>query len=444
MAARGNTTTAPSLKVVGTYLVVSVSWIALSDQLVTRLASGRDQLTFLQTVKGWAFVGLSALGLYVLVSRALRSAADAASDILQREAQIDLVLGQIPANIWTTDERLRITSLRGRGVLGPLRGTRTQPLEASQVVGTTVYERFGTEDPAAPPVGAHLRALEGHETEYTVDWEGRTSGSVVTPLRDPEGNSIGCLGFSIDVTDQVEIERERLRSLSRLERANTRAGRLLQHLVRAEGEERKRIAVGIHDDSIQAMTSAGMALDLLVARLPASSDADLARRARDLVRDSMRRLRSLVFELRPMELDRSGLAPSILLLLQQTAAESRVRFDFSDETSAPLDPDVAFLVYRIVQEALANVRKHARATLVTVTLSEADGGILTVVKDDGVGFDSSGDLPPDHFGLRDMSERAEIAEGWCRIESTPSEGTVVEAWVPRAVAVTEEVGRVRS
>lgn len=439
MAARGKATALPSLKVVAVYVLTSITWIALSDQLVRRLASGRDQLTFLQTAKGWAFIVLTAIGLHVLISRTLSTVARAASDVSQGKAQIDLVLGQIPANIWTTDEELRITSLRGRGVLGPLRGTRTNRLAPEQVVGTTVQERFGTEDPDSPPVRAHLRALEGHETEYALDWEGRTVGSVVTPLRDSDGKPVGVLGFSIDVTDQVEVERERLRSLTRLERANSRAGRLLQHLVRAEAEERKRIAVGIHDDSIQAMTSAGMALDLLVARLPASSDAEIARRARDLVRDSMRRLRSLVFELRPMELDRSGLGPSILLLLQQSAVEARLRFDFADETSAPLDPDVAFLVYRIVQEALANVRKHAHAQHVTVTLTETDGGVLAVVKDDGVGFDMSHELPPDHFGLRDMSERAEIAEGRCRIESAPSQGTRVEAWIPRRVAVGEEV-----
>ncbi|MDQ4124045.1 MAG: histidine kinase [Actinomycetota bacterium] len=423
------------MRVVTIYVVVSVTWIAFSDQIARRLVPDQGSLTFIQTAKGWGFVVLTAILLHTLISRALKTAAD----VSKGEAEISLVLGQIPANIWTTDRDLRITSLRGRGVRGPLRGTAAHPLRPEDVVGTTVYERFGTEDPTAPPIRAHLRALEGHETEYTLDWEGRTLGSVVTPLKGADGEPVGCLGFSRDITDSVELERQRLQSLKRLEQANDRAGRLLQHLVRAEAEERKRVAAGIHDDSIQAMTSAGMALDLLVARMPASSDAEIARRARDLVRTSMKRLRSLVFELRPLELDRSGLGPAIQLLLEKTEADAKVRFEFSDDTSGVLDPDLAFLVYRIVQEALANVRKHARAANVTVALSESDGGVLAVVGDDGIGFDASNAAPPDHFGLRDMAERAEIAGGWCRVESAPATGTVVEAWVPRRVPATREV-----
>jgi len=123
MAARRAGSTIPSLRVVTVYVVVSVTWIAFSDQIARRLVRGRDELTFVQTAKGWTFIVFTAILLHTLISRALKAAAQ----VSKGEAEISLVLGQIPANIWTTDRDLRITSLRGRGVMGPLRGTADHP-----------------------------------------------------------------------------------------------------------------------------------------------------------------------------------------------------------------------------------------------------------------------------------------------------------------------------
>jgi len=93
---------------------------------------------------------------------------------------------------------------------------------------------------------------------------------------------------------------------------------------------------------------------------------------------------------------------------------------------------------RIAQEALSNVRKHARASEVTVTLSQEDQGLLVTVQDDGKGFRPSDALErslPGHLGLRAMEERAHIAGGWLRVESTPDQGTRVTFWLPYVEAV---------
>ena len=89
------------------------------------------------------------------------------------------------------------------------------------------------------------------------------------------------------------------------------------------------------------------------------------------------------------------------------------------------------MLYRIVQEALANVRKHARASSVSVLLEERQGGFNVRVEDDGEGF-ATGEMGPlpGHLGLPGMRERAELAGGWSRVNSSPGAGTVVEAWVP--------------
>jgi signal transduction histidine kinase len=93
--------------------------------------------------------------------------------------------------------------------------------------------------------------------------------------------------------------------------------------------------------------------------------------------------------------------------------------------------DTRIIMYRIAQEALANVRKHAAATAVSIRLEEKDGGFLMRIQDDGTGFSPPEMLQsaPGHLGLSSMRERAEMAGGWCVVRSYPGGGTTVEFWV---------------
>jgi signal transduction histidine kinase len=140
------------------------------------------------------------------------------------------------------------------------------------------------------------------------------------------------------------------------------------------------------------------------------------------------RMRSLVFDLRPPALDWAGVASALRLYLSET--KERFELDYTLESLLEVEPDaeVRVIVYRIAQEAITNVRKHARAQLVEVTLASRDGGVLVRISDDGDGVGS----PPDtrSFGLASMRERAESAAGWWQMESQPGAGTTVEFWVP--------------
>jgi signal transduction histidine kinase len=90
------------------------------------------------------------------------------------------------------------------------------------------------------------------------------------------------------------------------------------------------------------------------------------------------------------------------------------------------------VLYRIAQEALANVRKHAEATAIHVTLADRENGALLRIRDDGLGFDLAAvdEERPGHLGLVSMRERAEMAGGWLRMAGSKGQGTTVEAWVP--------------
>lgn len=284
---------------------------------------------------------------------------------------------------------------------------------------------------------AHLDALEGKESRYTFEWQGLTFDTMVTPLLSEDGRVTGCTGVAVNVTERVESQREREETLRRLERLNVEREALLRHLVKAEEEERKRIASGIHDDSIQVITAAGMALDLLKNRLHDPQALELAERARTNVSQAIDRLRTMVFELRPIELDEAGLAPAIRLLLKKAALQLDFEFSLVDETSETLEPDKRYVVYQIVQESIANIRKHADARKVDVRLTDADGCLSVTIRDDGRGFGVTGERDSLHFGLADMRGRAQAIGGNCTVTSVEGEGTVVEILIPADPAAVD-------
>jgi len=135
--------------------------------------------------------------------------------------------------------------------------------------------------------------------------------------------------------------------------------------------------------------------------------------------------------LRPTRLANGSPATTVQFCLEGIRADLGISYQLDDRCKAHLRPSVAVLIYRSTREALANVRKHARANTVFVQFRDVGGGCLARIIDDGVGYNPAEveDLPG-HIGLSLMRERAEIAEGWCRVESAPGAGTTVEFWIP--------------
>jgi len=239
---------------------------------------------------------------------------------------------------------------------------------------------------------------------------------------------------NVELEGQVEARTRELReSLEELRTLDGQRRRLLSRLVNAEEEERRRIAGEVHDGPIQRMVATGMQLEMLRRRLATSSPeavSELLDDAVGKVQHSVDEMRTLVFELRPAVLDEEGLAAAIGDYARELDSGLTVRLE-SDLHREPSD-ETRLTLFRITQEALANVRKHARATSVGVHLEERDGGFLVRVEDDGVGFDPPARLrsADGHLGLTSMRERAEMAGGRCEIQSGSGGGTTVEFWVP--------------
>jgi PAS domain S-box-containing protein len=239
-----------------------------------------------------------------------------------------------------------------------------------------------------------------------------------------------------EVIRRKETEDDLRKTLRRLHGLNEERQRLLGRLVAAQEEERQRLAGDIHDDPIQVMAAAAVRLDMVErAALGTEAQSSLERTA-ETVQLAINRLRHLVFELRPPALDREGLAVAIRQYMAQLAEAGEIEVGLLDELDREPSREIRTAAYRIVQEALTNVRKHAGASHVQVTLTNRDEGIAAVVTDDGVGFRADGELTPQragHIGLQSMSERAEALGGWWRIESRPQHGTTMEFWLPDGV-----------
>jgi signal transduction histidine kinase len=233
------------------------------------------------------------------------------------------------------------------------------------------------------------------------------------------------------VAEQTEKLQERQYDLGRLDQERRR---LLSHLVHAEEEERRTIASDIHDP-IQKMVAASMRLDIVLEDHPELADDEQFRKAQDTVNRSIESLRSLMFELRPYVLDHDGLAAALAVFVQEEGKlPGSSTYEVLSHLGSEPPESVRVILYRIAQEALVNVRKHAHAARVEITLEESDEGYTLQVKDDGVGFERSEISDPSlgHIGLTSMRERASLAGGWFRIESTGGSGTIAEAWIPRA------------
>jgi signal transduction histidine kinase len=214
--------------------------------------------------------------------------------------------------------------------------------------------------------------------------------------------------------------------------AQTVEGERLRHSLRAAEEERRRWARELHDETLQSLA----ALQLLLAGAGRSRDLDgvhaAIREAVDLVTHEIANLRAIITDLRPATLDELGLAAALEGLVQHHATIHGLEVSATVELGdRRLAPELETIVYRLAQEALTNVAKHARARHVEVGVWHKDGELRVVVRDDGIGFDPQ--RPTEGFGLVGMRERVALVGGTLGVR--PGErGAEVRATLPLAYA----------
>jgi two-component system, NarL family, sensor histidine kinase DevS len=202
----------------------------------------------------------------------------------------------------------------------------------------------------------------------------------------------------------------------------------LRRVVEGQELERARLARELHDETGQALTSILLGL----RRVEDAKDADAAREAARALRpqivETLQNVRRLAVELRPSALDDFGLVPALERLTGSFAESSGIAVDLEASTGDDrLSPEVETALYRIVQEALTNVAKHAEATHVSVVLTRRDGTMSALVEDDGRGIGAGRD---GGLGLHGMRERVGLLGGTLTVESSEGSGTTIAVEVP--------------
>jgi signal transduction histidine kinase len=206
----------------------------------------------------------------------------------------------------------------------------------------------------------------------------------------------------------------------------------LRRVVEAQELERRRLARELHDETGQALTSILLGLKALEERFEDADSRAATAELRELVVSTLQDVRRLAVELRPSALDDFGLVAALERLAASFAEQSGIAVDFQTSLAGErLSGEVETALYRIVQESLTNVVKHARARHVSILLARMNGAIKAVIEDDGQGFDPAEDTL-DGFGLVGMRERLALLGGRLEVESSSETGTTVAAEVPIA------------
>jgi signal transduction histidine kinase len=217
----------------------------------------------------------------------------------------------------------------------------------------------------------------------------------------------------------------------RRRRAEGEAQALSGRLITAHEDERRWLARELHDDITQRL--AGLAID--AAKLPegdlSPSESDARRSIRGGLVQLSEDVHNLSYRLHPSMLDDLGLVEALKAECDRVARSESVRVDVEADALPPsLPKEVALGVYRVAQEALRNIGRHAKASIVQLSLALSDGGLLLAISDNGSGFEPGLQTRRPSLGHASMRERIRLLGGKLDIQSTPGGGTTVVAWVP--------------
>jgi signal transduction histidine kinase len=235
--------------------------------------------------------------------------------------------------------------------------------------------------------------------------------------RDATGRAVRAYGVLRDITDRKLAEDE-LHDLSR-------------RLIAAHEEERALLARELHDDVSQRLAVLAIEAGRAELAAPEGAQADALRAVREGLTRLSEDVHSLAYQLHPSVLEELGLAEALRAECERRDRQGSLDLSVDlDPLPAVVEPAAALCLFRVAQEALNNVARHAGVREASVTLRQADGGLLLAVSDGGAGFDPANTGKGMRLGLASMRERVRLVRGTLDIESAPGQGTTIVAWVP--------------
>ena len=335
------------------------------------------------------------------------------------------IANDTPAYLWMADPTMENTFLNAP--LSKYLGTGQTHLRQSwtDAVHPDDAER------ARSTFREHMKSHTGYTHEYRIkrfDGEYRWVVSQGVPRFSADGEFLGFAGSLLDVTGRRLAER-------RLREANKRLQELSSRLIGAQEEERKRLARELHDDLSQQIAAVSLATGSLKRHIPAERPE--ARAQADAIHGKLVSLaeavRRMSHELHPAVLQYSGLEPAMRSYCEEFGALTGLEIALEIEGSFEgLAPDAALCLFRVAQEALRNVIKHAKVKQAKVELRRAGGKLTLRVSDTGVGMEKDRGPSEAGLGLLNIQERARLVGGKAEIRSEPGHGTSVRVEIPEA------------
>jgi PAS domain S-box-containing protein len=334
-------------------------------------------------------------------------------ELEESEARYRYLVKASPDVVWATDEKGVITFVSDR--LEPLTGYQPdevlgQSYGVLATPGSLEVLRDTWGNIQRDPSGVHVfPLLLQHKTGLPIPVEVWATGL------SRDGHLAGAHGSMRDVREREHLEGELRRHAAEL----------------AASEERAHLARELHDSVTQAlfsMTLVTRSVELLLEKDVAEAGRKLLV-LRDLQRDALAEMRALIFELRPASLEREGLVAALRTHVAAVQGRSGLPISLEVQDTDRLPLEIESALFRIAQEALNNVLKHAGPCQVGLQLGRSSGAMRLVVEDDGVGFDPAA-VTGVHLGLEGMRARADSVHGQLTIRSARGEGTRIEVTVP--------------
>jgi len=327
-------------------------------------------------------------------------------------------LAVAPILIWAADQTGTLWMIEGKGAV--MAGL---PQEA--VLGRRIEEVFHD----VPEILHQFhRALAGEVVGGPAEIDtGFVADCWAAPLRTPDDGVAGVVGVAVDVTARHMAERRLLAEWRRAE-----------GLLRSHEEDRRLIAYEVHDGLVQEATAAQMRLEALLAsgQVPSGPWRQELELVLGLVRNTVSEARQFIMGLRPPVLEERGLVEALReMIARQPPGGPSVELVVSVRFSR-LESLLETAIYRIVQEALSNVRRHSQSDRAEVRITQLGDRVEVEIRDWGVGFDPAS-VEKERFGLKGIRQRARSLRGRARIESAPGKGTRVLVSLPLVEASRE-------
>ena len=246
------------------------------------------------------------------------------------------------------------------------------------------------------------------------------------PIFDSEGNVSQIIEYTLDITKRKRAEEE-------LKESREQLRNLSAYLQSSREQERASIAREIHDDLGQTLTALKMDLSWLGKRLPPDKDLliDKSKSMSKIIDTSIQTVRRIITDLRPGILDDLGLEAAIEWQAEDFQTRTGIKFELTlDPEINILDQEHSTAIFRILQETLTNVARHAKATNVNISMREEGGEVVLEVRDNGKGITETQSSHPKSFGLMGIRERAHVLGGKAKISGIPGKGTTVTVRIP--------------